>query len=136
MVTASTSTSVTALWQRPPKDSRNGIIRGFKLFINRKGSCCKPDVQLINVSNALVYTKTVTGLQGSTEYELQVLAYNSAGDGPKSSVRFVKTKEVGKSCIIFRRIDAGRRPRVNFFRFFVQYFFFFSDSTLYTGSNL
>ncbi|XP_068676800.1 uncharacterized protein [Montipora foliosa] len=97
MVTASTSTSVTASWQLPPKDSRNGIIRGFKLFINRKGSGDKPEVQFIDVSNASLYTKTVTGLQGSTEYELQVLAYTSAGDGPKSSVQSVKTKEVDVS---------------------------------------
>ena len=96
MVTASSSTSVTASWQLPPKNSRNGIIRGFKLFINRKGSGDKPDVQFIDVSNASLYTKTVTGLQGSTEYELQVLAYTSAGDGPRSSVQVVKTKRSGK----------------------------------------
>ncbi|XP_068727472.1 tyrosine-protein kinase receptor torso-like isoform X2 [Montipora capricornis] len=48
---------------------------------------------MIDVSNPSVYTKTVTGLQESTEYELQVLAYTSAGDGPKSFVHFVKTKE-------------------------------------------
>ena len=90
----STSTSVTASWQLPPKDSRNGIIRGFKLFINRK--CDKPDVQFINASNASVYKKTVTGLQGSTGYDLQVLAYTSAGDGPQSFVQFVKTNRPGK----------------------------------------
>ena len=108
-MTTSTSVSVTAVWLLPPKDSRNGIIRGFKLFINRKGSGDKPDVQLIDVSNALVYTKTVTGLQESTEYELQVLAFTSAGDGPQSSVQFVKTKEHGKSYInnLFRKIDTG-----------------------------
>ncbi|XP_068726719.1 uncharacterized protein [Montipora capricornis] len=97
MVTASTSTSVTALWQLPPTGSRNGIIKGFKLFINRKGSEYKPNVQLVNASNALVYTKNVTGLQESTEYELQVLAFTSAGDGPKSPVQVVKTLEVGFS---------------------------------------
>ena len=101
---ASTSSSVTASWQLPPADSRNGIIRGFKLFINRKGS----DVQMIDVSNSSVYTKTVTGLQESTEYELQVLAYTSAGDGPQSSVQFVKAKEYGKSYLIFRKIDSGQ----------------------------
>ena len=107
-MTASSSTSVTASWQLPPADSRNGIIRGFKLFIKRKG----PDVQMIDVSNPSLYTKTVTGLQESTEYELQVLAYTSAGDGPRSSVQFVKTLEVGKSYKIFRKIDTGRGPRV------------------------
>ena len=102
---ASTSSSVTASWQLPPADSRNGIIRGFKLFIKRKQSGDKPDVQLIDVSQTSVYTKTVTGLQESTEYELQVLAYTSAGDGPKSFVHIVKTKEVGKSYITFPKIN-------------------------------
>ncbi|XP_068728042.1 neogenin-like [Montipora capricornis] len=92
VVTANTSTSVTASWQLPPTGSRNGIIKGFKLLINRKGSDDKPNVQLVNASNAAVYTKTVTGLQESTEYELQVLAYTSPGDGPKSSAQFVTTK--------------------------------------------
>ena len=92
---AATSTSVTASWKLPPLDSRNGIIKGFKLFINMKGSSDKPDIQLIDVSNASVYTKTVTGLQESTKYELQVLAHTSAGDGPKSFVQFVKTKGSG-----------------------------------------
>ncbi|XP_068727505.1 receptor-type tyrosine-protein phosphatase F-like [Montipora capricornis] len=97
IVNASTSSTVTASWQLPPTDSRNGIIKGFKLFIKRKQSGDKPDVQLIDVSQTSVYTKTVTGLQESTEYELQVLAYTSAGDGPKSFVHIVKTKEVGLS---------------------------------------
>ena len=110
---ASTSSSVTASWQLPPVDSRNGIIRGFKLFINRKESGDKPDVQLIDVSQTSVYTKTVTGLQESTEYELQVLAYTSAGDGPKSFVHFVKTKEVGKSYITFWKINTGHTTYCN-----------------------
>ena len=99
---ASTSSSVTAFWQLPPADSRNGIIRGFKLFIKRKESGDKPDVQLIDVSQNSVYTKTVTGLQESTEYEFQVLAYTSAGDGPKSFVQSVKMKEAGRCYITFR----------------------------------
>ena len=86
----------TASWQLPPTGSRNGIIKGFKLFINRKGSEDKANVQLVNASNATVYTKTVTGLQESTEYELQVLAYTSPGDGTKSSFQFITTKGSGK----------------------------------------
>ena len=130
---ASTSSSVTASWQLPPADSRNGIIRGFKLFINRKGS----DVQMIDVSNPSLYTKTVTGLQESTEYELQVLAYTSAGDGPKSFVHIVKTKEVGKCYITFRKINTGQQPTVSFLRFFFHVFSFSYDSipvVIYDGN--
>ena len=103
IVNASTSSSVTASWRLPPKDSRNGIIRGFKLFINKKGSGDTTDVQFIDVFNASVYTKTVTGLQVSKEYEFQVLAYTFAGDGPKSSVHFVKMKEAGRCYVTFSK---------------------------------
>ena len=33
-----------------------------------------------------------------TEYEFQLLAYTSVGDGPNSSVQFAKTMEDGKWC--------------------------------------
>jgi len=35
----------------------------------------------------------VTGLDVYTEYEFQVLAYTSVGDGPKSSTQYERTKE-------------------------------------------
>ena len=41
-------------------------------------------------------TKRVTRLAKFTEYELQVLAFTSVGDGPKSFVQFAKTKEDGE----------------------------------------
>ena len=41
------------------------------------------------------HTKDVTGLDKYTEYEFQVLAFTSVGDGPKSSVEVVRTKEDG-----------------------------------------
>ena len=34
-----------------------------------------------------------------TEYEFQVLAYTSVGDGPKSSKQYESTKEEGKKLI-------------------------------------
>ena len=37
-----------------------------------------------------------TGLDEYTEYEFQVLAYTSVGDGPKSSVKYETTMEDGK----------------------------------------
>ena len=61
--------------------------------MKKRGSDDTPSVQFIDVSNSSVYTKTVSGLQESTEYELQVLAYNAAGEGPKSDVTLVKTMD-------------------------------------------
>ena len=93
-VAAQTSTSISASWQLPPEDSRNGIIKGFKLFYKKKGFAGSAITVLINDRNTL--TKTVTGLLKYTEYELQVLAFTSVGDGTKSFVNTVRTNEDGK----------------------------------------
>ncbi|XP_022806637.1 uncharacterized protein LOC111343720 [Stylophora pistillata] len=94
-VTATTSTSITASWQLPPEDSRNGIIRGFKLFYKEKGSSGPQRMQRID--NEATRTKEVIGLEKFTEYEFQILAFTSVGDGSKSTAVFIKTKEAAPS---------------------------------------
>ena len=93
-LTAKTSTSIEASWQLPPEDSRNGIITGFKLFSKIKASS-GPSSQ-ITVNSGSTLTKVVTGLHKYTEYEFEVLAFTSVGDGPKSFVMSERTNEDGK----------------------------------------
>jgi len=93
-VTAKTSTSITASWQLPPEDSRNGVITGFKLFYQKKGSVGLRSQLTINSGSTL--TKVVTGLDKYTEYDFEVLAFTSVGDGPKTSVKSETTEEDGK----------------------------------------
>ena len=45
--------------------------------------------------------EVVTGLYKYTEYEFEILAFTSVGDGPKSSILTERTKEDGKTCRIF-----------------------------------
>ena len=78
-------------WDQPPVESRNGIVKGFTLFFKQKGSNDAPNT--LQVEKTLI---TVTRLSASTEYEFQVLAFTSIGDGAKSSVVVAKTKEDGK----------------------------------------
>ena len=95
-MTAVTSTIITASWQLPPADSRNGIIIGFKLFYKKRGSAGAATTLTINNGTAL--SKDVTGLDVYTEYEFEVLASTLAGDGPRSSpVVFVRTMKDGKN---------------------------------------
>ena len=94
-MTAVTSTIITASWQLPPADSRNGIIIGFKLFYQKSGSVGRASTLTINDGTAL--SKDVTGLENNTEYEFEVLAFTSVGDGPKSSPVVVRTMKDGKS---------------------------------------
>ena len=99
-MTAITSTIMRASWQLPPVGSRNGIITGFKLFFKRKSYLGAATVTTINSGSA--NTKDVTGLVKYTEYEFQMLAYTSAGDGPKSSSLVERTlKEGGNSQNMF-----------------------------------
>ena len=90
---ASTSTSITVSWQLPPEYARHGNITGFKLFYKEKDS-----VESLNMftNNVTSLSKVVSGLDKYTEYEFQVLAFSSQGDGPKSSVVIERTKEDGK----------------------------------------
>ena len=93
-LTVKTSTSIAADWDLPPADSINGIIKGFTLFYKKK-SPAGSSTNEITVGKS-VRTEDVTGLEKYTEYEFQVLAFTSAGDGPKSSVEVDRTKEDGK----------------------------------------
>ena len=93
MVSATSSTSIRASWQLPAENSRNGIISGFKLFYKRR-SFSEPGTVFL-IKSAAVSNKVVNGLDKYTEYEFQVLAFTSAGDGKNSSVVVKRTKEDG-----------------------------------------
>lgn len=49
------------------------------------------------IHNRTTNTKVVTKLDKDTEYEFQVLAFTSVGDGPKSSVEVERTREDGEN---------------------------------------
>ena len=86
-------TSITASWQLPPAYSRHGIIAGFKLFYKKKGFIGSIRVETIN--DGRTFLGVINGLDKYTEYEFQVLAFTSHGDGPKSSVVVERTMEDG-----------------------------------------
>lgn len=48
------------------------------------------------INDKAILSKVVTGLAKYTEYEFQVLAFTSVGDGPNSTVNSETTKEDGK----------------------------------------
>ena len=49
------------------------------------------------INNAAIRSIFVTGLQSGTDYDFQVLAFTSSGDGPKSSVKVVRIVVDGKT---------------------------------------
>lgn len=63
---------------------------------------------MLTINGSEIRTYYVTGLDKNTEYEFQLLAFTLAGDGPKSSVKIMRTMDNGKdsriysvSCILF-----------------------------------
>ena len=92
-LTATSSTSIVASWQLPPVYARHSAITGFKLFYTKKGSGLS--VTTLTISGESSFSRNVTGLDKYTEYEFQVLAFSSDGDGPKSSVEVERTMEDG-----------------------------------------
>ena len=53
---------------------------------------------MVAINTGATLTKDVTGLDKYTEYEFQVLAFTSVGDGPKSSPKVKRTLQDGKIC--------------------------------------
>ena len=94
IVAVLSSTSIKASWQLLPKNSRNGIIKGYKLYYKKKASV--GSFTMLPINDKAILTKVVTGLKKYTEYELKVLAFTSAGDGPTSAVKAERTNEDGK----------------------------------------
>ena len=75
------STAVEVQYELPTIDSRNGIIRGFKIFVEEAGSGDGSEMVIDVVGNStLAYI--VTGLKPATAYVFSMLAYTVA-DGPR-----------------------------------------------------
>ena len=51
-------------------------------------------------NNVTSLSRVVSALDKYTDYEFQVLAFSSKGDGPKSSVVVERTKEDGKLILV------------------------------------
>ena len=51
---------------------------------------------MVPINSGSILSKDVTGLDKYTEYEFQVLAFTSVGDGPKSSSKVKRTLKDGK----------------------------------------
>ena len=90
---ATSSISIATSWQLPPVYARHATIIGFKVFYKKK--VLGVSVTILTIRGESTLSKNVTGLDKYTEYEFQVLAFTSDGDGPKSSVEVERTIEDG-----------------------------------------
>ena len=66
------------------------------MFYKKRGS--SGAATTLTIKNGTVLSKDVTGLDIYTEYEFEVLAFTSVGDGPRSSpLVVVRTMKDGKN---------------------------------------
>ena len=94
---------MSANWQLPRGISLNGPITGFTLYYQKKGASGQANT--VTVHDGTVLSKTITGMEKYTEYDIQVSAFTYAGEGPKSSAVTERTSQDGKTCLVNVRIE-------------------------------
>lgn len=90
------STEVRLRWKAPQQQQQNGDLLGYKIFYLvtdspqelEEGRQYEEEIEVVpatTTSHSLVF------LDKFTEYRVQILAFNPAGDGPRSAPIIVKT---------------------------------------------
>ena len=87
-VTDVTSSTITVQWGEVPCIHQNGAITGYSVQYGVMGS---GSTQTMTVSGASTTQTTITGLNPSTTYSIQVAAVNSAGTGVYSDPEIAET---------------------------------------------
>ena len=86
-------TDIFLRWSSVLQGYENGIIRGFKIFLNLKNGG-KTHVFVIREEGKRL--EALSNLKPFSEYEVSILAYTLSGDGVTSSSITVTTDESGK----------------------------------------
>ena len=91
-IEAINETAIEVLWGLPASNVRNGIIRGYKLFVQARGG----QETTMNITNNNTEAFIISGLQPRTAYTVSILAYTAVGDGPRS----IRLTTVTRTCKI------------------------------------
>ncbi|NXL51085.1 DSCL1 protein, partial [Podilymbus podiceps] len=86
-----TSDVAVISWSEPPRSTLNGVLKGYRvifwsLYVDGEWG----EMQNITTTRERVELR---GMEKFTNYSVQVLAYTQAGDGVRSSVLYIQTKE-------------------------------------------
>ena len=102
---ASTASSITIQWEPVPCMHRNGITTGYIIKMTEydgKGF-------MYNHTNGELREAKITGLEPSTQYEIQVSAVNSAGIGPFTNTSLIANTS-GMSTVLSMYIYCHTAP--------------------------
>ncbi|XP_036048333.1 Down syndrome cell adhesion molecule-like protein 1 isoform X1 [Onychomys torridus] len=86
-----TSDVAVISWSEPPRSTLNGVLKGYRvifwsLYVDGEWG----EMQNVTTTRERVELR---GMEKFTNYSVQVLAYTQAGDGVRSSVLYIQTKE-------------------------------------------
>jgi hypothetical protein len=82
-------------WALPERGSRNGVIRGFKIFHSKTGDSGTAKVLDIKGNTTLNLILKPSGFEHSSAYSFSILAY-TVSDGPISTVVMTPNNLKGK----------------------------------------
>uniref|UniRef100_A0A673VIK0 Cell adhesion molecule DSCAML1 n=1 Tax=Suricata suricatta TaxID=37032 RepID=A0A673VIK0_SURSU len=86
-----TSDVAVISWSEPPRSTLNGVLKGYRvifwsLYVDGEWG----EMQNVTTTRERVELR---GMEKFTNYSVQVLAYTQAGDGVRSGVLYIQTKE-------------------------------------------
>uniref|UniRef100_A0A8C1X1H9 Down syndrome cell adhesion molecule like 1 n=1 Tax=Cyprinus carpio TaxID=7962 RepID=A0A8C1X1H9_CYPCA len=86
-----TSDEAVITWSEPPRMTLNGVLKGYRVVF----WSLYPDGEWGEMQNITTTREQVElkGLEKFTNYSIQVLAYTQAGDGVRSNVLYIQTRE-------------------------------------------
>uniref|UniRef100_A0A8B9GQ07 Down syndrome cell adhesion molecule like 1 n=1 Tax=Astyanax mexicanus TaxID=7994 RepID=A0A8B9GQ07_ASTMX len=86
-----TSDEAVITWSEPPRMTLNGVLKGYRVVF----WSLFPDGEWGEMQNITTTREQVElrGLEKFTNYSVQVLAYTQAGDGVRSNVLYIQTRE-------------------------------------------
>ncbi|XP_048837353.1 Down syndrome cell adhesion molecule-like protein 1 homolog isoform X1 [Brienomyrus brachyistius] len=86
-----TSDEAVITWSEPPRMTLNGVLKGYRVVF----WSIFPDGEWGEMQNITTTREQVElrGLEKFTNYSVQVLAYTQAGDGVRSNVLYIQTRE-------------------------------------------
>ena len=97
-VSVTSSKSISVSWDPVIADDRNGIIKGY--IVNYQalpnGYIVAKILNITNEKQNIRQTVTLVGLNGFTNYSIEVLAFTIFGNGPASVGQVVETLEDSK----------------------------------------
>ena len=91
--TAVSSTEVRLSWKAPKADEQNGDLLGYKIFYHSMPVNGRKGLEEIEVVSAAHTSHSLIFLEMFTNYSVSILAFNPAGEGPRSETATVKTLE-------------------------------------------